>query len=486
MQVYDMPMHKLAAMLKAGELTSAELTTKVLERIKSVEKDVSAYLCIDEEGAMRQAEKADEMLKSGAACSMLTGIPMALKDNMCTTDTPTTCASRILEGFVAPYEATVALKLRAAGSVILGKANMDEFAMGSSTENSAFKKTSNPWNLKKVPGGSSGGSAASVAAGEAIFSLGSDTGGSIRQPAAFCGVVGLKPTYGAVSRYGLVAFASSLDQIGPFTRDVEDCALVLDAISGHDKKDSTSADYQHPSYHAVLNSDIKGKRIALPREFFGEGIDDEVRKKVMDAVDVLRGLGAICEEISLPNAVHGLAAYYVVAPAEASSNLARFDGVRYGYRKQEVDDLIDMYASTRAEGFGDEVKRRIMIGTYALSSGYYDAYYLKALKVRRLIHDEFAAAFSKYDAVLTPTTPTVAFTSGEKTSDPLAMYMSDICTIPANLAGIPAVSLPCGFSADGMPVGMQLMGKAFAEPEILSIALAFEKNTDHHNRRPEI
>lgn len=480
-----MPMHKLAAMLKTGELTSADLTSKVLERIKSVEKDVAAYLVIDEEGAMRQAEKADALLKSGAECSMLTGIPMALKDNMCTTDMTTTCASRILEGFVAPYEATVAQKLRAAGSVILGKANMDEFAMGSSTENSAFQKTSNPWNIKKVPGGSSGGSAASVAAGEAIFALGSDTGGSIRQPAAFCGVVGLKPTYGAVSRYGLVAFASSLDQIGPFTRDVEDSALILDAICGHDKKDTTSAAYNHPAYHAGLNSDIKGKRIALPREFFGEGIDDDVRKKVMDAVDVLRGLGAICEEISLPKAVHGLAAYYVVAPAEASSNLARFDGVRYGYRKQNSEDLIDMYASSRSAGFGDEVKRRIMIGTYALSSGYYDAYYLKALKVRRLIHDEFEAAFSKYDAVLTPTTPTVAFTSGEKTSDPLAMYMSDICTIPANLAGIPAVSLPCGFS-DGMPVGMQLMGKAFAELEILSIALAFEKNTDHHNRRPEI
>lgn len=480
-----MPMHELAAMLRAGELTSADLTSKVLARIKSVEKDVAAYLVIDEEGAMRQAEQADVLLKSGVECSMLTGIPMALKDNMCTTDMTTTCASRILEGFVAPYEATVASKLRAAGSVILGKANMDEFAMGSSTENSAFQKTLNPWNIKKVPGGSSGGSAASVAAGEAIFSLGSDTGGSIRQPAAFCGVVGMKPTYGAVSRYGLVAFASSLDQIGPFTRDVKDCALVLDAICGHDKRDTTSATYSHPAYHAGLNSDIKGKRIALPREFFGEGIDDDVRKKVMAAVDVLRGLGAICEEISLPNAVHGLAAYYVVAPAEASSNLARFDGVRYGFRKQDAADLLDMYASTRSAGFGAEVKRRIMIGTYALSSGYYDAYYLKALKVRRLIHDEFEAAFCKYDAVLTPTTPTVAFTSGEKTSDPLAMYMSDICTIPANLAGIPAVSLPCGFSG-GMPVGMQLMGKAFAEPEILSIALAFEKNTDHHNRRPEI
>ena len=481
MKLFEMPAHLLAAMLRSGETTSVKITESILDRIDAVEDKLHAYNSIDKEAALTQAAAVDRKFAAGEDLPPLAGIPFALKDNMCTYGRATTCSSKILENFIAPYNATVVDKLAAQQTVLIGKANMDEFAMGSSTENSAFGMSKNPWNTEYVPGGSSGGSAVAVAGGEAVFSLGSDTGGSIRQPASFCGVVGFKPTYGAVSRYGLIAFASSLDQIGPFTRDITDCAMVMNAIAGHDAKDSTSAAIEHPDYVAALKNDVKGMKIALPKEFFGEGIDSRVRDYILAACDVLKGQGAVIEEISLPSSVHGLPAYYIVAPAEASSNLARFDGVRYGYRDKDTSDLIEMYFKSREHGFGSEVKRRIMIGTYALSSGYYDAYYVKALKVRRLIYDEFRKAFDNYDAIITPTSPTLPFKAGA-ISDPIQMYMADICTIPANLAGIPGISLPCG-QIDGLPVGLQIMGKAFSEETLLRIAYTYEQNTDHHLKR---
>lgn len=460
--------HKLLAEKK---ISAVELTRMYLDYIEKTDPGLLAFNNVTEEHALVQAEKADrqDISRSG----ILSGVPMAIKDNMCTAGIKTTCSSKILENFEPPYNATVIDHLDAAGAVMLGKLNMDEFAMGSSTENSRFFTTRNPWDTERVPGGSSGGAAAAVASGEAVFTLGSDTGGSIRQPASFCGVVGLKPTYGRISRYGLIAFASSLDQIGPFTKNVRDCAIVLKAIAGYDPSDSTSVNVEVPDYEKSLTGEIKGLRIGIPREYFGEGISGEIKDKVKKALELLEGLGAVCEEMSLPHTEYALPAYYLVAPAEASSNLARYDGVGFGYRDADAGDVISMYRDTRSEGFGAEVKRRIMLGTYALSSGYYDAYYLKALKVRTLIKEDFDKAFEKYDVFITPTTPTTAFKVGEKVADPLAMYQSDLLTVPANMAGIPAISVPCGL-IDGLPAGLQIMAKPFAEDTLLKVAYAYE------------
>ncbi|WP_206812187.1 Asp-tRNA(Asn)/Glu-tRNA(Gln) amidotransferase subunit GatA [Paradesulfitobacterium ferrireducens] len=474
---------ELHRLLENKEISASELTKAYLERINALEDKVKAFVTLTEDSALKQAAEVDSKLGRGDKLGPLEGIPMALKDNMCTEGVRTTCSSKILENFVPPYNATVAERLRQAGAIMLGKLNMDEFAMGSSTENSAFHVTRNPWDLERVTGGSSGGSAAAVAADQAVFTLGSDTGGSIRQPAAFCGVVGLKPTYGAVSRYGLIAYASSLDQIGPFTKDVRDNALVMNAIAGHDPKDSTSVPYEKPDYTEFLVNDIKGLKIGIPREYFGQGIDAEVDKVLRQAIETLKALGAEVEECSMPHTEYAMPAYYLIAPAEASSNLARYDGVRYGYRAQEAEDIISMFKKTRAEGFGDEVKRRIMLGTYALSAGYYDAYYLKAQKVRTLIKRDFDRVLEKYDVLLVPTAPTVAFKFGEKSTDPLAMYLSDVCTVPLNLAGLPGLTLPAGF-AGGMPVGLQLMGKPFDEGTLYRVAYTFEQNTDFHKAKP--
>jgi len=467
--------HDLHTLLTERKTSSVELTRHYLHHIAKVDPHLQAFVTVTGEQALAQAEKADKLLSSGENTGVLTGIPMALKDLLCTKGIKTTCSSKILENFIPPYDATVVERLDQAGAVMLGKLNMDEFAMGSSTENSRFFTTRNPWDTSRVPGGSSGGAAAAVASGEAVFTLGSDTGGSIRQPASFCGVVGLKPTYGRISRYGLIAFASSLDQIGPFTMDVRDCAIVLKAIAGHDPMDSTSGDIEVPDYEKCLTGDIKGLRIGIPREYFGEGIKSDIKDKVMEALKIMEGLGAVCEEMSLPHTEYALPAYYLVAPAEASSNLARYDGVGFGYRDEEAADIISMYKNTRSEGFGPEVKRRIMLGTYALSSGYYDAYYLKALKVRTLIKQDFDKAFEKFDVFVTPTTPTTAFKMGEKVDDPVAMYQSDLLTVPANMAGVPAISLPCGL-IDGLPVGLQIIAKPFAEDMLLRVAHAYEQN----------
>ncbi|TYP56180.1 Asp-tRNA(Asn)/Glu-tRNA(Gln) amidotransferase subunit GatA [Thermosediminibacter litoriperuensis] len=480
MKLYELTIHEVRELLAKKEISSEDLTKAVLERIDQVEEKIRAFLTIDREGALEKSRKIDEEADFSGA---LAGIPGAVKDNICTKNLKTTCASKILGNFIPPYDATVSKKLKADNAVILGKTNMDEFAMGSSTENSGFFITRNPWDLERVPGGSSGGSAAAVAAGECIFALGSDTGGSIRQPASYCGVVGLKPTYGRVSRYGLVAYASSLDQIGPITKDVTDCALVLNAISGWDECDSTSVNMPVPDYTESLVADVKGMKIGLPKEYLGEGIDREVREAVLAAARTFESLGAACEEISLPHTEYALWAYYIIAPAEASSNLARYDGIRYGVRAAGYGDLIDLYKKTRSEGFGPEVKRRIMLGTYALSSGYYDAYYLKAQKVRTLVKSDFDRAFEKYDVIISPTAPTAAFRIGEKTGDPLKMYMSDVCTIPVNMAGLPAISIPCGFS-QGMPVGLQIIGKAFDEATIIRAAYTFEQATDYHRKKP--
>ncbi len=471
------------AKLQKKEVSSRELTEAALSRIADVEQEVKAFVTVTKEEALTAASILDDRRLKGETLGLLAGIPMALKDNMCTKGVRTTCSSKILHNFVPPYDATVAELLKSAGTVLLGKTNLDEFAMGSSTENSAYFTTRNPWDTRCVPGGSSGGSAAAVAADEAFFSLGSDTGGSIRQPAAFCGVVGMKPTYGRVSRYGLIAFASSLDQIGPFTKDVRDCALVLNAIAAHDSCDSTSANVEAPDYTSFLDGNVKGMKIGVPREYFAEGIEGEVKDAVRKALDVLVSLGAEAEEISLPHTDYGIPVYYLIAPAEASSNLARYDGVQYGFRA-EADNLLDMYKKTRSQGFGAEVKRRIMLGTYALSSGYYDAYYLKALKVRTLIKKDFDRAFEKYDVILTPTAPTVAFQAGT-VENPLTMYLNDICTIPANLAGLPALSIPCGF-AGKLPIGLQLIGKHFDEGSILRVAYVYEQNSGIERRSPEL
>jgi len=473
--------HELHQLLTDKKISSVELTKSVFDRIDKVENKVKAYVTITKESALKQAKAADERIKTNRNITPLTGIPIAIKDNMCTRGVLTTCSSKILAKYVPPYDATIVAKLNEAGAIIIGKTNMDEFAMGSSTENSGIHPTHNPWNLETVPGGSSGGSAAAVAAGEAIMATGSDTGGSIRQPASFCGVVGMKPTYGRVSRYGLVAFASSLDQIGPLTKDVADTAVMLNIISGHDPKDSTSVDRPVPDYRKALIDDVKKIKIGLIKNLLGAGIDPAVKKAVKDAAEKLSKLGAEVVEVELLTFEHAVATYYLIAPAEASSNLARYDGVKFGRRATGAKDLISMYYETRREGFGPEVKRRIMLGTYALSAGYYDAYYLKALKVRTLIKQDFDKAFGKCDVLISPTAPTVAFKTGEKSADPLAMYLSDIATIPVNLAGLPAISLPCGFN-NGLPIGLQVIGKAFDEEIILKVAFTYEQNTEWHKR----
>jgi aspartyl-tRNA(Asn)/glutamyl-tRNA(Gln) amidotransferase subunit A len=485
MSLFDQSIADLHERLHKKELTVSDLVDQSYKRINEVEDKVQAFLTLNEENAREIAKNLDSKLGTDEARGLLFGMPIGIKDNIVTQNLRTTCASKILENFDPIYDATVMQKLKQAETITIGKLNMDEFAMGSSTENSGYQKTKNPWNIETVPGGSSGGSAASVAAGEVLFSLGSDTGGSIRQPAAYCGVVGLKPTYGRVSRFGLVAFASSLDQIGPVTRTVEDNAYLLQAISGYDPMDSTSANLAVPNYVESLTGDIKGLRIAVPKEYLGEGVQEEVRQSVLDSLKVLEKMGATWEEVSLPHSKYALATYYLLSSSEASANLSRFDGVRYGYRTPNAENLIDMYKKTRAEGFGDEVKRRIMLGTFALSSGYYDAYYKKAQKVRTLIKQDFENVFAKYDVIVGPTTPTPAFKIGEKTADPLTMYANDILTIPVNLAGVPGISVPCGFS-NGLPLGLQIIGKHYDEKTVYRVAHAFEQATDFHKQKPEL
>jgi aspartyl-tRNA(Asn)/glutamyl-tRNA(Gln) amidotransferase subunit A len=485
-ELYELTAHKLGELIKDRKLGAVELTQSFLKRIDDIDSKVGSYITVSSEEALKKAGELQKKLDAGENVSPLAGIPAAVKDNMCTEGIKTTCASKMLNNFVPPYNATVVNKLYDKDVILLGKLNMDEFAMGGSTENSYYKQTKNPWDLERVPGGSSGGSAASVASGEAAFALGSDTGGSIRQPAAFCGVVGMKPTYGAVSRYGLVAFASSLDQIGPLTRDVTDCALVLNAITGHDAMDSTSANIAYPDYTKALINDVKGLKIGIPKEYIAEGINGEVKSKVLEALETFRRLGAECEEFSLPFTEYAIPAYYLISSAEASSNLARYDGIKYGYRAEKYNDLLDLYKQTRSEGFGDEVKRRIMLGTYALSSGYYDAYYKKALQVRTLIRKGFDEAFAKYDLVIGPTAPTTAYKVGEKVDDPLAMYLGDIYTVSANIAGLPALVIPCGFDSNNLPVGLQLIGKPFDESGLLRAAYTYEYNTVWHESRPAI
>ncbi|MBB6731847.1 Asp-tRNA(Asn)/Glu-tRNA(Gln) amidotransferase subunit GatA [Cohnella zeiphila] len=482
MSLFDLRLSDVHNRLHHKEISVADLVEESLKRIGETDGKIEAFLAVDEEGARKQAAKLDS---SGEERGLLFGLPAGIKDNIVTEGLRTTCASRFLANYDPIYDATVIQKLRQAQSVTMGKLNMDEFAMGGSNENSAFHPTRNPWDLERVPGGSSGGSAASVAAGQVYFSLGSDTGGSIRQPAAYCGIVGLKPTYGLVSRYGLVAFASSLDQIGPLTKNVEDAAYVLQAIAGHDSRDSTSANVDIPDYVSALTGDVKGLRIGVPKEYMGQGIDPQVKERVLEALRTFEAMGAVWEEISLPHSEYAVASYYLLASSEASSNLARFDGVRYGVRAEDPANLLDLYRRSRSEGFGTEVKRRIMLGTYALSSGYYDAYYKKAQQVRTLIKRDFDQAFEKYDLIVSPTVPTTAFKIGEQVNDPLTMYLNDICTIPVNLAGVPAISVPCGL-ADGLPVGLQLIGKPFDERTVLRAAHAFEGQTEHHKLRPAL
>lgn len=485
MRLYDKPAHVLHDMLVNKEITSVELTQDVLIRIDEVEGDVEAYLTITRAEALAQAEAVDKKIAAGEKISFLEGIPGAIKDNICTKGVKTTCASKILEHFVPPYDATVMTKIKAENPVILGKVNMDEFAMGGSTENSAYHVTHNPWNLDCVPGGSSGGSAAAVAAGTAIWALGSDTGGSIRQPASFCGVVGMKPTYGRVSRYGLVAYASSLDQIGPLTRDVTDCAHLLNIIAGHDEMDSTSSAAEVPDYTKALVKDVKGLKIGLPKEYFVEGMDPEVEQAVRTAIKKYEELGAEVVEISLPHTEYAISTYYLIAPAEAATNLERYDGVSYGERV-DGEDLVQMMTNTRDEKFGEEVKRRIMIGNYALSAGYYDAYYLKALKVRTLVQQDYTEAFKKVDVIMAPTAPTPAFKIGEMIADPLQMYLQDVCTVPLNLAGLPGISIPCGKSSKGLPIGLQIIGKPLAEETLIRTAYTYEQSQDYHKQMPEL
>ena len=485
MDLFYKTAHELHDKLTDREISAEELCRSVLDRIERVDSKLRAFLAVTGDVALEQAKAVDKRIATGDKIAPLAGIPVVVKDNICTQGIRTTCASKILKNFVPPYNATVIEKMIAQGMVLVGKTNMDEFAMGSSNENSGFYPVSNPWDTDRVPGGSSGGSSVAVASGQAVVGLGSDTGGSIRQPASLCGVVGMKPTYGAVSRYGLVAYASSLDQIGPFSRDVTDCALLLNAISGYDPLDSTSAPGDRPDYTAFLHKEIKGLKVGVPREYMGEGIDPGVREIINDGLKLLSSLGAEIEETSLPHSKYAVPTYYLIATAEASSNLARYDGVSYGYRSENPKDIVDMYSKSRSEGFGAEVKRRIMLGTYALSAGYYDAYYLKALKVRTLIKQDFDRAFEKYDVLICPTSPTTAFRRGEKMDDPLQMYLSDITTISVNLAGIPGISVPAGFS-EGLPVGMQIIGRPFAEGNLLKVAHAFERSTDYHSKHPKI
>jgi len=483
-ELWQLTIHEAHQSLVQREISSVDLTRACLDRIGQVEDRVKSFVTITEIVALQQAEAADQRIANGDSTA-LTGIPVQIKDLMSTKGIRTTCASRMLENYVPVYDATAVSKLLDAGAVLLGKGNMDEFGMGSSCENSAFFPTSNPWDLARVPGGSSGGAAASVASGEVAYALGSDTGGSIRQPSSLCGVVGLKPTYGLVSRYGLVAYASSLDQIGPITQDVTDCAQVLNAITGHDPKDSTSLPQQPRDYTQALTGDIKGLRLGVPAEYFVEGMQDGVRDAVQKAIGDLESLGATVVPVSLPTTKYALACYYIIAPSECSANLARYDGVKYGYSYQDTDNMLEAMEQTRQHGFGMEVKRRIMLGTYALSTGYYDAYYLKAQQVRTLIREDFARVFQEVDALVTPTSPVVAFPQGEKINDPVQMYLIDVCTLPINIAGLPAISVPCGFS-QGLPVGMQLIGPHLSEEALLRVAHAYEQSTEWHKARPEL
>ena len=495
MELYELTAHELHELLTEKKTSSSEITESIYKRIEKLDKNINSYITLNKESALKKAREVDKKIVSGEQIGQTAGIPIAIKDVISTKDIKTTCSSKILSNYTPIYDATVMEKLKKEDVVILGKTNMDEFAMGSSTENSAYGVCRNPWDFSVIPGGSSGGSAACVAADLAIMSLGSDTGGSIRQPASMCGVVGLKPTYGRVSRYGLVAFASSLDQIGTFTKDVQDTAILLNTIVGHDPMDSTSVAEEVPDYMQYLKNSAKKLKIGIPKEYFVKGTDKEVEQSISNAIETFKKLGAEIIEISLPHTEYAVATYYIIAPAEASSNLARYDGVHYGHRTEDrgqkiedrgISSIIDMYEKTRDEGFGDEVKRRIMLGTYALSSGYYEAYYLKALKVRTLIKKDFDEAFKKCDVMLTPVSPTPAFKIGEKISDPLQMYLTDIFTIPVNLAGLPAISVPCGFSEKGLPIGLQIIGKPFDEGEILQTAYTFEQNTDFHKKKPSI
>ncbi|MCR4408403.1 MAG: Asp-tRNA(Asn)/Glu-tRNA(Gln) amidotransferase subunit GatA [Anaerolineae bacterium] len=485
MKLHELTIYQARSLLQSREISAQELTAAVIDRILEVDNDIKAYLTLTPELALEQARQADARRAAGEDDPLL-GIPLAIKDIICTEGIPTTCGSKILEDFIPPYSATVVEKLRAAGAVILGKTNTDEFAMGSSTENSAYFTTHNPWDLTRVPGGSSGGSAAATAADECLGALGSDTGGSVRQPAALCGVVGIKPTYGRVSRYGLVAFASSLDQIGTFGKDVTDCALLLSVIAGYDPRDSTSVDEPVPDYLSALVPDVRGMRLGVPQEYFIEGIQPEVEAAVRAAIDLLAEMGAEIVDISLPHTGYALPVYYLLAPAEASANLARYDGIKYGFSFPDAADVWDAYRKTRQYGFGAEVKRRIMLGTYALSAGYYDAYYLKAQQVRTLIKQDFDRAFALCDVVLCPTSPTTAFKIGEKVDDPLQMYLSDVFTLSASLAGLPGLSLPCGFDAQGLPIGLQIIGRAFDEATVFRVAYTYEQVTDWHTRKPPL
>ncbi len=485
MEYYARTLQGALDLLDSGAVTSVALTESVLARIDAVEPQVQAYLALDREGALRQAEQADHLRKNGQG-GPLCGVPLAVKDVLCTTSMPTTCGSRILEHFVAPYDATVITRLNQAGSVLLGKLAMDEFAMGSTSENCAFQTPNNPWKIGYVAGGSSGGSAAAVAADECFASLGTDTGGSIRQPASLCGTVGMKPTYGRVSRYGLVAFASSLDQVGPLTKDVRDCALMMNTISGYDPLDSTSINIPVPDYTGALQEGLQGVRIGVPKEYFGEGLDPEVDRVVRQGIAMLKEAGATIVDVTLPHTDYCVAVYYLIAPAEASSNLARFDGVRYGFRDHTADSLIDLYKQSRSQGFGDEVKRRILIGTYALSAGYYDAYYKKASQVRTLIKDDFAKAFNACDLIISPVCPTPSWKIGAKADDPLALYLSDILTLSANLAGIPGMSVPCGFNREGLPIGVQLQATHFNEAILLRAAYNLEQRAGVAGKKPVI
>lgn len=480
---------ELHEQLITKERSAVEITQEALERIQALEPKLHSFLHVTAEQALAQARAVDAKIAAGEEIGILAGIPIGIKDNLCTKGIKTTCASRILENFVPPYESTVTQKLADAGAIMVGKTNLDEFAMGSSTENSAYQVTANPWDVLRVPGGSSGGSAAAVAAQECVVALGSDTGGSIRQPASFCGVVGMKPTYGLVSRYGLVAYASSLDQIGPFGRTVEDAAILLKAIAGYDPQDSTSLNVEIPDYASGFKPDLKARkklRIGVIKETFGEGLDSVVEKAVTKAIEQLQGLGAEIHVISCPSFRYGVPSYYIIAPSEASANLARYDGVKYGLRAPDADNLLSMYTRTRATGFGAEVKRRIMIGTYALSAGYYDAYYLKAQKVRTLIKQDFEKAFDLVDVLVSPTAPTTAFKAGEKTTDPLSMYLNDLMTIPVNLAGLPGLSVPCGFDNNGLPIGLQLIGKVLREDQLFQVAYAYEQSTTWHLQKPQL
>ncbi|MEI3356802.1 MAG: Asp-tRNA(Asn)/Glu-tRNA(Gln) amidotransferase subunit GatA [Clostridia bacterium] len=486
MNITELTVHELQEKLKNKELTVTQIVDAYTENIENRENDVQAFVTTLNNEAKKQAQEIQEKIDNGEELGEFAGIPIGIKDNMCTKGVKTTCSSRMLENFIAPYDATVVEKLKDENIINLGKLNMDEFAMGGSTEYSYFKKTRNPWNLNKVPGGSSGGSAAAVAAGMVPWALGSDTGGSIRQPSSFCGVVGLKPTYGLVSRYGLVAFASSLDQIGPITKDVKDSAMLLNLIAGHDKKDTTSEEREKIDYTKCLQKDVKGLKIGVPKEFFGEGINHEVKESLEKAMQTYKDMGAIVEEISLDIAKYSLATYYIIACAEASSNLGRFDGIRYGHRAKDFKNIRELFVKSRSEGFGPEVKRRIILGTYVLSSGYYDAYYKKAQQVRTLVTNEFNKAFEKYDVILTPTSPTVAFDIGSKTTNPLEMYLSDICTVSVNIAGLPGISIPCGVDSTGMPIGMQLIGNKFCEETILNAAYIFEQKIKfRENYKPQ-